>query len=249
MLQCNNVIHGSSNINKKLSRKHISSKTFFFVTEEEIDVVTIGSEKNTNTVIGNNQCNNNKMAYTLPNNPTSLDRQEIQRTMESAIITTIITNRGNGGGIKTLPPVRKPNSSMPFLKRSHFSETTPHGVKRGRRPFIRLAVSPPYKRRHMNDSDSDMEPAEKRNLHNNMERQRRIDLRNAFEDLRVLVPDVCKKERAAKVVILREAALYCDRLGDESRNKKRQKEELKRQQDQLRARVSYLRRNLALKHR
>ena len=234
-----NTIRGSSN----MCYVSFANYIFLFVAEEEIDVVTIGGEKN--TVIGNNQ-GNNKMAYTLPNNPTSLDRQEIQRTMESAIITTMITNRGNGGGIKTLPPVRKPPGSASFLTKGHFSET--RGAKRGRRPFIRLAVSP-YKRRHTNDSDSDMEPAEKRNLHNNMERQRRIDLRNAFEDLRVLVPDVCKKERAAKVVILREAASYCDRLGEESRNKKRQKEELRREQDQLRARVSYLRRNLASKHR
>lgn len=82
-----------------------------------------------------------------------------------------------------------------------------------------------------------------------MERQRRIDLRNAFEDLRLLVPEVTKKERAAKVVILREAAIYCDTLGDTSEKMCKQKDDLRREQDRLRARLSQLRRALAVKHR
>lgn len=84
-------------------------------------------------------------------------------------------------------------------------------------------------------------------MHNNMERQRRIDLRNAFEDLRMLVPEVSCKEKAAKVAILREAAQYCYQLGNVSANMVRQKLELKRQQERLRTRVSQLRKSLAAK--
>lgn len=80
-----------------------------------------------------------------------------------------------------------------------------------------------------------------------MERQRRVDLRNAFDDLRMLVPEVSCKERAAKVVILREAASYCDFLTDESSSMAKQVTELRRQQERLRARVSQLRRSLAAK--
>ena len=80
-----------------------------------------------------------------------------------------------------------------------------------------------------------------------MERQRRIDLRNAFEDLRLLVPGVNQKERAAKVAILREASKYCGELTNISACKIRQVEELRRQQERLRARVSQLRRSLAAK--
>lgn len=99
----------------------------------------------------------------------------------------------------------------------------------------------------MHNSDSEPEPSEKRSMHNNMERQRRIDLRNAFEDLRMLVPEVSCKEKAAKVAILREAAQYCNHLRIASNDMIKQKVELKRQQERLRARVSQLRRSLAAK--
>lgn len=84
-------------------------------------------------------------------------------------------------------------------------------------------------------------------MHNNMERQRRIDLRNAFEDLRVLVPEVSSRDRAAKVVILSEAAMYCKKLSNIDLAMNRKVEELRRQQERLRLRVSQLRRNLAAK--
>lgn len=114
---------------------------------------------------------------------------------------------------------------------------------------FRTPPTSPYKRRHQagNSSDSDLEPLEKRSMHNNMERQRRVDLRNAFEDLRVLVPEVSSRERAAKVVILREASLYCNKLGNIGMAMNRKVEELRRQQERLRLRVSQLRRNLAAK--
>lgn len=61
------------------------------------------------------------------------------------------------------------------------------------------------------------------------------------------MPEVSSKEKAAKVAILREAAQYCYQLGNVSANMMRQKLELKRQQERLRARVSQLRRSLAAK--
>lgn len=62
-------------------------------------------------------------------------------------------------------------------------------------------------------SDSDeADTIEKRNLHNNMERQRRIGLKNLFEELKLQIPSLKDKERAPKVNILREAAAYCSKL-------------------------------------
>jgi Myc proto-oncogene protein len=62
-------------------------------------------------------------------------------------------------------------------------------------------------------SDTDeLETIEKRNLHNNMERQRRIGLKNLFEELKQQIPSLKDKERAPKVNILREAATYCTKL-------------------------------------
>lgn len=87
---------------------------------------------------------------------------------------------------------------------------------------------------------------EKRDQHNNMERMRRIDLRNSFEELKALVPSVSNKDRAAKVVILREAANYCDDLGADSQSKYMQLMALRKEQERLRATVSRLRKAAAM---
>lgn len=67
----------------------------------------------------------------------------------------------------------------------------------------------------INNSNTDPDEAEtieKRNLHNNMERQRRIGLKNLFEELKKEIPSLKDKERAPKVNILREASTYCSKL-------------------------------------
>lgn len=94
-------------------------------------------------------------------------------------------------------------------------------------------------------SDDELD-TEKRSLHNNMERQRRIELRNAFEELRVLVPAVETKEKAPKVAILRQAAGYCDMLTEIGQITVGKVAELRRRQEKLRARLSQLRRSLAM---
>lgn len=67
--------------------------------------------------------------------------------------------------------------------------------------------------KHVRTIDPDeAETIEKRNLHNNMERQRRIGLKNLFEELKRQIPTLREKERAPKVNILREAAAFCTKL-------------------------------------
>lgn len=56
---------------------------------------------------------------------------------------------------------------------------------------------------------------EKRNLHNDLERQRRVGLKNLFEELKCQIPSLRDKERAPKVSILREAANLCTELSRE----------------------------------
>lgn len=55
----------------------------------------------------------------------------------------------------------------------------------------------------------------KRHLHNDMERQRRIGLKNLFDELKEHVPNIKEKDRAPKVTILREAALLCKAVTQE----------------------------------
>lgn len=91
-------------------------------------------------------------------------------------------------------------------------------------------------------SDTDeTETIEKRNLHNNMERQRRIGLKNLFEELKRQIPNLKDKDRAPKVSILREAANLCRRFNKEEE----EKIALRKIQAKLYNRVSVLRTSLA----
>ncbi|XP_053681839.1 myc protein [Sabethes cyaneus] len=92
----------------------------------------------------------------------------------------------------------------------------------------------------ISDSSEELETLEKRNLHNDMERQRRIGLKNLFEELKRQIPTLREKERAPKVNILREAANLCQRLNREQE----QLNALRKQQQRLYARVRQLRTSL-----
>lgn len=90
------------------------------------------------------------------------------------------------------------------------------------------------------ECSEELETLEKRNLHNDMERQRRIGLKNLFEELKRQIPNLRDKERAPKVNILREAATLCTRLNREQE----QLNALHKQQQRLFARVRQLRKSL-----
>lgn len=75
-----------------------------------------------------------------------------------------------------------------------------------------------------------------------MERQRRVDLRNAFEFLRSLIPDLESTDRAAKVVILKKAANFCQGLTQRERVHLAEKETLQKRQELLKKRLALLQR-------
>jgi len=118
-----------------------------------------------------------------------------------------------------------------------------------RKQFRRVQSKNKRRKRHnirTSSSDSEVESCERRSLHNNLERQRRIDLRNAFEELRVLIPETADNEKAAKVAILNYGAQYCSEVQTEERKLLLEKSSLKRQQERLREQVARLRRYAAL---
>jgi len=53
---------------------------------------------------------------------------------------------------------------------------------------------------------------EARNVHNQMERQRRTDLKNAFDSLKDFVPTIANSDRASKQMVLDKAIDYCKTL-------------------------------------
>lgn len=128
----------------------------------------------------------------LPNNPTSRDRQHLQKTMATAI------NNKTRGSVRVLLPVRGESMSRGPGRRPN----TQRGIKR------RYGGESSGSKRHHGDA-CDSDSSEKRNLHNDMERQRRVGLKEAFETLRRVCPTLERKEKAAKVLILNEAAKMC----------------------------------------
>ncbi|EFX79343.1 Myc, dMyc-like protein, partial [Daphnia pulex] len=99
--------------------------------------------------------------------------------------------------------------------------------------------SSPRKRCSRAASDSE-DSCEKRSQHNSMERQRRVDLRNAFEFLRSLIPDLEATDRAAKVVILKKAANFCQGLTNREKQFVADKDALQKRQEMLRKRLALL---------
>jgi len=54
-----------------------------------------------------------------------------------------------------------------------------------------------------------------RDLHNSMERQRRIDLRFNFDLLKSAIPDLAIKDKASKLNIFKQATVYCRKLAEQ----------------------------------
>lgn len=185
---------------------------FFSITEEEIDVVNI-SEKN------------------LPTNPSARDRRALQTTVAHKIARSKQSNQR-----RRISDDESLSSSTSTLS-SKGSTPMKIGSQTPQRYVFPVGQSSARKRKDNNNNDSnrkyrhghkkqrlshsklqktidpdEADTIEKRNLHNNMERQRRIGLKNLFEELKCQIPSLKDKERAPKVNILREAASYCTKL-------------------------------------
>lgn len=79
-----------------------------------------------------------------------------------------------------------------------------------------------------------------RDLHNSMERQRRVDLRNNFEQLKEVVPELREAEKASKLNILNKSADYCRTLGSLEQKLIREKERESARQVLLRRKLQHL---------
>lgn len=155
----------------------------------------------------------------LPTNPSAEDCQTLQATL-AAKMAGIKQNKRAFHHTKSMS---KPSFS-PYCK----TKTKPIVIK----PEIEF-VSNSKRKRH-NSFDEDFEPETKkrrpqlkkkpstpivdddfdykRNLHNILERQRRIGLQKQFEQLRTMIPKLSQLNRVSKKRILREAATYCIHL-------------------------------------
>lgn len=82
---------------------------------------------------------------------------------------------------------------------------------------------------------------EVRDLHNSMERQRRVDLKNAFDALKTCVPDIAETDRASKLMILDRAADFCQELSRKESALLNEKEKEVKRNQLLQKKLSMLR--------
>ncbi|CAG7823367.1 unnamed protein product [Allacma fusca] len=80
----------------------------------------------------------------------------------------------------------------------------------------------------------------KAKTHNNMERMRRIDLRNSFDTLKKLVPPLSKANKCSKVEILKSATEYINALKLMEKRILREEYALKSRNESLRSRLAHL---------
>lgn len=124
-------------------------------------------------------------------------------------------------------------SSSKKLVNGQISRSIANGVTSTPNSNTSSPMSTP--KRSTNDLD-DSDSVEKRNLHNDMERQRRIGLKNLFENLKEKIPSLRDKERAPKVNILREATMLCKKMTKDEA----EFETLKRKNQRLQQRLKQL---------
>lgn len=237
-----------------------SFSLFFSIlfTEEEIDVVSVG-DKNlpTNPSARDRRALQNKITSRMVKTTTGIHTIPRRRDSNGSSDDSAYGSKGS-------PEIASPNGSSPIrlvasngsrkrvsqaaasiqtsAKRTKVSKKVIQSPSNGRISVgASSAASTPRRNQSIAEVGDEMDTIEKRNLHNDMERQRRIGLKNLFENLKDKIPSLREKERAPKVNILREATLLCTKLTQEDREYKQQLD----RRHKLQQRLKHLREQLA----
>ena len=95
--------------------------------------------------------------------------------------------------------------------------------------------------KHRDKGDKGDKCRDVRDLHNSMERQRRVDLKNAFDGLKICVPEIAESDRASKLMILDKAADFCQSLKKKESTLNGERDKEKRKNELLRKKLNMLR--------
>jgi hypothetical protein len=110
-----------------------------------------------------------------------------------------------------IPETAKPKKNQKRAKRYKTSFSSDMGMAHKQRKYVRRSPQIFY-----SDNLEDMS-IEKRCMHNDMERKRRIDMKNLFVELKRAIPTIHFDDRVAKVNILRAAISYCNQIKSEEK--------------------------------
>lgn len=133
------------------------------------------------------------------------------------------------------PAFRRPRGRPPSVnsakrKRDAYASQCNPAPKRGR-----LQNNPRINRRQnqQDENQDEDENNQKRHMHNSMERERRISLKNSFDSLKSCIPEIENCEKVSKVSILKHARKYSIELFNEFASDKERMENLIEQHKRL----------------
>lgn len=219
----------------------------FVADEEEIDVVSY-EKKGAYYNFAQKQHDANQLAMNFAQKQHSVSHQltlNITQKQQNANQlaanidkTTVRRPRGrppgpNSAKRKRAAQIDSNETSGPAPKRARV-QTNQRGQKRQK--YVK------HWRAQTSEEEDDEEDSAKRNLHNNMERQRRISMKNFFDALKQHVPTIANKERVAKVTILNQAKIHISALKDEDNAGLSRIKQLRRQNQILEKKFEELRR-------
>ncbi|XP_063884062.1 transcriptional regulator Myc-B-like [Scylla paramamosain] len=228
------IEHNYCEPNHHLHHHHTTGTITPSDTEDEVDVVSCPEQDMTTTTTTTTTTTNSRLLPPATQTPattttTTKASVDVKRQLQLAI-QEAVRNRQNKNGVASTGgdggEVAAPTRLVSVKIKTQGKPAA--YTKRMRDYHSEVVKSTKHRRRNKGDNDEG-----RRSVHNSLERQRRVDLRNAFETLRQLVPDTKIQEKAPKVQILKKAALHCKNLQQAELRLLREKEKLKRQLQEL----------------
>ncbi|XP_072748747.1 uncharacterized protein Myc isoform X2 [Anoplolepis gracilipes] len=248
--------HSDHCYHQSRSMERFRRETFSETDEEEIDVVSY-EKKTTYFNYAQNQRqanqralsftprqhNANQLALNFSSNQQNANQLALNFAQPQHNANQLVTNVDKA-------PMRRPRGRPPgsnSAKRKaaaqmSSNETSYPPAKRARVQTYQRGQKRQKCARQWRPQDDDDDEEDKRNLHNNMERQRRISMKNFFDVLKQHVPAIATKERVAKVTILRQAKTYINALEDDNSDSLLEIKKMERQHQFLRKRFEELQR-------
>ena len=160
----------------------------------------------------------NKNSLLGPGKCLVRSRSEHQRPGTTAYRLKSIKENKRSTMMKASPTSSSPIVTSSSRKKARFEEVSSMGMGKGGR----------------------VDQREARDVHNQMERQRRTDLKNAFDSLKDFVPTIANSDRASKQMVLDKAIGYCKTLKSKEWGAREARRSLVQKNESLRKRLAEL---------
>lgn len=201
------------------------------IADEEIDVVSF-EKKTTYVNIRQKQYDAHQLPFNFPQKEHHTRQQTLNfaQKQHSASPTLNFARKQHDANDAALSFAQKQHNQLAVnksvVRRPRGRPPGPNSVKRkaaqnslketydsSPKQFARVH---PYQRRQNQQRSArlraSLDEKDKRELHNNMERQRRGSLKNDLDRLKLQIPEIATKPKASKVVILNSARAYVSSL-------------------------------------